>query len=88
VFGVTIAKALHRPSIANDSSRQRYSKSQPLVTVKMGNKDPFPPSDLVESSKNGNFLLFTAFFWQFLSFENYFYPFEKNKRKREEVFPL
>jgi len=54
----------------------------------MGNKDPFPPSDLVESSKNGNFLLFTSFLWQFLSLEKYFYPFEKNKRKREEVFPL
>ena len=69
----------------------------------MGDKDPYglvpsrdaalrspsSPSDLVESSENGKFSsFFTAFLLQFLSFKKYFYPFEKNDRIGEEVFPF
>ena len=52
-------------------------------------ESPFSPSDLAKSSENGKFSsFFTAFLLQFLSFKKYFYPFEKNDRIGEEVFPF
>ena len=89
--------------LVESSANGYYSKSQPLETVKMGDKDPYglvpsrdaalrspsSPSDLVESSENGKFSsFFTAFLLQFLSFKKYFYPFEKNERKKGRSFSL
>jgi len=103
----TCDTALESPSSPSDlvesSENGNYSKSQSLGTVKMGDKDPCglvpsrdaalespsSPSDLVKSSENGKFSsFFTDFLLQFLSFKKYFYPFEKNETKVEEVFPL
>ena len=52
-------------------------------------ESPFWASDFVESSENGKLSsFFTAFLLQLLSFKKYFYPFEKNDRNGEEVFPF